>query len=288
MFKLKQTFKKVMYFPITRIFLGVLVCTFIQVTLKNILVKPLLGIIFEDIHLSKAIQHGLSIIIALFTYYFVFKIYEKRKIKELTLSYFWKDSLLGLGLGYSSISVIIILLSLMGYYSIISYNQMDLFFFSMVNIALLALTEEIIYRGIIYRILENWLGTKIALIIPALFFGLAHITNDNISIIGLSGVIVGGLTLNVMYCYTKRLWLPIFFHFGWNLSQMIYGSNISGIDTYNSLLKIKLEGPKYIVGSGFGIEDSILAVFVCLVLVVAFLFLCIKNQTFIKPKWIKD
>ncbi len=124
---------------------------------------------------------------------------------------------------------------------------------------MLALTEELFFRGILYRILEQWLGTIVALIIPSLIFGLVHIPNENITILGVLGATIGGLLLGIMYTYTKRLWLPLAFHFGWNFTQLIFGTNVSGIKEFSVLLKSELKGPFLLTGSQFGVEDSIFA-----------------------------
>jgi len=38
--------------------------------------------------------------------------------------------------------------------------------------------------------------------------------------------LIWGFTMAMMFIYAKRIWLPCFFHIGWNFSQPFYGSNL--------------------------------------------------------------
>jgi membrane protease YdiL (CAAX protease family) len=145
--------------------------------------------------------------------------------------------------------------------------------------------EEILFRGIIYRILEQWLGTKIALLIPALIFGIAHITNENATFLGLIGAALGGLLVSISYTYSKRLWLPISLHLGWNFGQIIFGSNLSGMDEFGIMLRASIEGPKFLVGTAFGVEDSILSLIFTLILFLLIFYKSIKNGLIVNPSW---
>ncbi len=251
--------EKVIMFPLTRIILGGLICFFIPFLFKEWISKPLLELIFDSRVIAKSIQHSFSIIVLIATYSFVFKWYEKRPIDELKPKYMLKELTSGFGLGVLFISAIFLCISILGYYKIISFEGFSVLVLPFITLAVLALSEELFFRGILYRILEQWLGTIIALIIPSLIFGLVHIPNENITGLGILGATIGGLLMGIMYTYTKRLWLPLSFHFGWNFTQLIFGTNVSGIKEFGVLFKSELKGPILLVGSQFGIEDSIFA-----------------------------
>jgi len=159
--------------------------------------------------------------------------------------------------------------------------------FPLAALALLATLEELIFRGVLYRIIESRLGTNLALIISGLFFGLSHITNEHATIISVLGAGIGGLIAGAMFSATKRLWLPISFHVMWNFTQVFYGIPVSGIDEFSgySLFQGRLQGPELITGSPFGLENSIITIILTLIIFGAFYFVAWKNDRLIAPFW---
>jgi len=60
--------------------------------------------------------------------------------------------------------------------------------------------EELIYRGAIFRIVEESLGTTVALAVSALLFGLSHLGNNGASLASaLSIAVTGGITSSLTY-----------------------------------------------------------------------------------------
>lgn len=83
-----------------------------------------------------------------------------------------------------------------------------------------AVGEEIVFRGVVYRILENTFGTLTALIVSSLLFGLMHSTNPGATLFTSTAVALeAGLLLGLAYSATRSLWFPIGIHFGWNFAQ---------------------------------------------------------------------
>ncbi len=79
---------------------------------------------------------------------------------------------------------------------------------------MVGVSEEIIFRGIVFRYIDKRFNFWAALIISALFFGIAHCPRPWISI---SEIALGmGLLEAVLYKYSRTLWLPIGVHFAWD------------------------------------------------------------------------
>ena len=150
-----------------------------------------------------------------------------------------------------------------------------------------AIFEEILIRGILFRIMEEKLGSYIALIISAIVFGGLHLINPNSSLISATCVAVeGGLLLGAAYIYSRSLWLPIAIHFAWNFMQSgIFGAITSGNEKTNSLLTIQLTGSKFITGGAFGPEGTIQAIIFCLIATMVLMYLNTKRNKLIKPYW---
>ncbi len=149
-----------------------------------------------------------------------------------------------------------------------------------------AFVEEIITRGIIFRITEESLGTWLAVVISALFFGLSHIFNPESSwFAALCIAVEAGVLLAAAYITTRRLWLPIGLHFAWNFTQGgIFGVPVSG-GRVDGILESSLSGPERLSGGKFGAEASIFAVLVCTSMAIYLIVRAVRNGQIIRPFW---
>jgi uncharacterized protein len=129
-----------------------------------------------------------------------------------------------------------------------------------------AVGEELLFRGAIFRITEQWLGTTAALIISAVLFGAAHGLNAGATPIGVVAIALeAGVLLGVAYSAARSLWLPIGMHFGWNFTEGgLFGTTVSGGQSHG-LASLTLDGPVQLTGGAFGPEASIIAIGVCLI-----------------------
>lgn len=125
--------------------------------------------------------------------------------------------------------------------------------------------EEIVFRGVVFRLLEARLGTTIALVLSAAAFGLLHAGNpgatwgSTLAIACESGVLLG-----LAYAASRALWLPIGLHFGWNFTEGgVFGAAVSGGQN-TGLIVAPLSGPAWMTGGAFGPEASIAALLVSL------------------------
>jgi membrane protease YdiL (CAAX protease family) len=136
-----------------------------------------------------------------------------------------------------------------------------------------ATTEELLFRGVLFRIVEGWLGTVGALVVTCLLFGALHLVNPGASIVGaLALAIEAGLMLGAAYAATRTLWVPIGVHFAWNaLIVGVFSTTASGANVTQGLLDAVTTGPEILTGGGFGPEASIVSVLVCSVATVLFL-----------------
>jgi uncharacterized protein len=136
-----------------------------------------------------------------------------------------------------------------------------------------ATTEELLFRGVLFRIVEELAGTWGALVVTGLLFGGLHLVNPDASVVGaLAIAIEAGLMLGAGYAATRSLWLPIGIHLGWNFALSgVFAATVSGADTTPGLLTSALTGPDVLSGGAFGPEASLFAVLVCLVPTVLFL-----------------
>lgn len=281
---MNQSIKNVINFPITKIILGIISCLTIILVVQNLVTKPIFYRLILSKEIADVIINYTSVIVLCIAYFYFYKIYEKKDTNELSLKYFPKEFLGGLVLGFSLLSVVIGFLYSLGYYEIIEISNFKFLLAPLSSLVIAALIEEVFFRLIFYRILENWLGTYTALTILALAFEIPHLGNDNVTILSVLLGLIFGFAHGIMYTYTKRLWLPFAFHLGWNFAQPFYGSNLSGIEDIGYIIKAKFQGLELLTGTIYGIEDSILSIILLFVVSIAFLYLSIKEGKIIKRK----
>lgn len=137
-----------------------------------------------------------------------------------------------------------------------------------------AVGEEMIFRGIIFRQIDERWNTWTALIVSALLFGFIHLPNNGATWwSSLAIAIEAGLMLGAAYKWSGSLWLPIGIHWAWNFTQgNIFGASVSGNVAGGSLLEMQVNGPDIITGGDFGPEASIVAVTLGIIYTLVFLF----------------
>jgi membrane protease YdiL (CAAX protease family) len=193
------------------------------------------------------------------------KIIEKRVATELSSSRAARELGSGLLLGTLLLSFTIGTLATLGVYRVTGIHGWTSMLATVPAFILGAVLEEVVMRGVVFRILEEWLGSWIALSISAALFGLLHLLNPGVTLLNAGAVMLeAGILLAAAYMLTRRLWLCIGIHFAWNFTQGgIFSAAVSGGAT-NGLLEAKLVGPVWLTGGAFGAEASVVAVVVCL------------------------
>lgn len=144
---------------------------------------------------------------------------------------------------------------------------------------LAAVAEELIFRGSLFRILEEGFGTAVALALSAALFGLLHAMNPGATIISTAAIALeAGVLLAAAYALTQSLWFPIGLHLGWNFTEGgIFGTSISGGAAGKGIFAVSLSGPALLTGGKFGPESSVVAIAVCLAIAIVLLALTIRN-----------
>lgn len=127
-----------------------------------------------------------------------------------------------------------------------------------------ATVEEVLFRSLLFRMIEDRCGTWTAMAVSAAGFGLLHLVNDPAAIGAALALIAAGLMVAAAYVATRALWVPIGLHLGWNFAEGgLFGVEVSGSDNATpGLLDGVVDGPALITGGSFGPEASVFAVLV--------------------------
>lgn len=210
---------------------------------------------------------------------------EKRETTEYAKPYFVKEMLLGMGLGAGLIALQICILWILGLYTVTGFvfsgGVLMMMFLSMIT----GFTEELINKGILFRILEGKLGSWLALGIVALEVGITHLTNAGATILSSFAVSLEfGLLLGLIFMLTRRLWVVTGFHFSWNFTMGVFGLNLSGLKT-RGLFISRLDGPISLTGGEFGIEVGVIAMVIALIMSIIITVNIIRNKLYVEPVW---
>lgn len=228
----------------------------------------------------------IGIVAPLVSYRLFVRWIEKRRPAELRASGAISEAALGVCLGAVMFALSIGVLTVAGVYHVDGFNPWPFVIGVVAGASISAVMEEIIFRGIIFRITEESLGTWIALAISALIFGAVHLQNPHASLQGAVAIVLeAGIFLAAAYITTHRLWFVIGAHFGWNFTESgIFGAAVSG-NSSRGLIKSTVTGPLYLSGGIFGVEASIVAIVICLAVAILLLWRARRKREFIAPFW---
>lgn len=187
---------------------------------------------------------------------------EKREVVEFSRVGAGREIFHGIAIGVAAILVVISTMMATGAFHVVGSNPWTSLLSPFSEMILVAFFEEILFRGIIFRIIEKSLGTFLSLLISAILFALAHLPNAAISLMGVAVTAMAGLLFCAAYMLTRRLWLAIGIHFAWNfMSDAVFSLPTSGHPA-KGLLQGQLSGPEWLSGGAYGIEASLVTLVV--------------------------
>ena len=182
---------------------------------------------------------------------------EGRPAVELGRPGLWRE--LGAGMAFGGLLLVAILgiLAAAGSYRILGVGDASRLAKACAEMLVVALAEEIVFRGVLFRIPERALGTRTALILSSVLFALAHLPNEHITVLAVANTAAAGLMFGAAYLATRRLWLPVGIHFAWNfLLDAVFSLPTSGYPARGLLLG-RLSGPEWLSGGDYGVEASL-------------------------------
>ena len=212
------------------------------------------------------------------------------KRDELPLNSAARETAIGLGYGLALFTIIVTIAALLGVYRIEGYGGTGGLVPALIANALFpAVSEEILFRGIVFRWIERFAGTWAGLFVSSALFGVAHLFNpaatwtSTIFIAVEAGVLLGGV-----YMLTRNLWLPIGLHAAWNFTQGgIFGVPVSGLPDHG-LIDSTLRGPEILSGGPFGLEASIIALLVATAAGLWFVIRAVRAGKVVGPMWSRE
>jgi membrane protease YdiL (CAAX protease family) len=273
--------RRVLQFPATRLLLlgGALL---LMLALSNGFMERFAATPWKAIA-SAAAMAGLGL-----AFYVGFvRLVERRPVGELALPGMGRELAVGLAIGAGLYTGCVLILMALGIYRIEGLNPLS-FLVPAVSMAIIsAIFEELLFRGALFRIVEEWLGSWISLAVSSFVFGFVHLLNPAATLTGAVFISVeAGLLLAAGYMVTRRLWMSMGFHAAWNYTQSaIFSGVVSGSDSNPGLIRPSIDGPALLTGGKFGLEASVVAFVLCTMTGVVLLLMAIRRGHMVPAPW---
>lgn len=205
-----------------------------------------------------------------------------------SLSFGSKMRVMGIGWTVAAVNflAIIVCLFLCGYYRIVTVEFDVASQLSLLSLFLLVgVVEEVVFRGILFRLITDKWNIAVGLTTSSLLFGLAHLGNPGATLwAALAIALASGWLFGMAYAYHQTIWVPIGMHWAWNyLEGGVFGCAVSGTPLdYLPLITPRISGPDILTGGAFGPEASIICVALGIVLSTVYTVLYIKKYLYPK------
>jgi len=261
------------------ILLAVACCAVIFITMRFTAIPLIISLI----ELSEIQTHAVKGLINLLSFslgYWLFvRFYEKRKAEELALSL--RNMLLGTTFGAAIISITTLPLFTFGYYQIVESQSFDEVFFAVIGLSTQAIFGAILFTGIIYRLIEQRIGTKYSLISLSIALGLLNIMVDGPNLVVLlSSTLINALWFSI-YILSRNLWVVGLANGAW-LSAVFATGILDEHWRASAPIISQYNGPALITGGEFGPEHSVITIVVLSLSVFFLLRAARSKELFVK------
>ncbi|MDE6981293.1 MAG: CPBP family intramembrane metalloprotease, partial [Lachnospiraceae bacterium] len=126
-----------------------------------------------------------------------------------------------------------------------------------------ALAEELLFRGMVLKLVEIKFGTKCALLFPAVFWAFLHLFTADFSqgvsaLLRVISVTYVGFVFSVITVVTGSIWNSVFFHAMWNFitSGVIFVGNKA--NDHVMFNYVPAEGNALLTGGENGLDGSVI------------------------------
>lgn len=272
--------QRILRFPLTRIVLAV---TFFMVPF---LLIQAASTHFFEVKLYSRIGQLLGAVMGCLSYAFYVTRIEKRAVSELALKGAVREYGAGFVLGGLMVCLSVASIAALGGLSAMAMAPSSIIVLPLLMHIAVGVIEEMLLRGIFFRVVQETIGSWLALLASGLVFGAMHLTNDNISVLAIANIAAAGVFFAAAFMLTGRLWLCAALHAGWNFTQEgIFSLAVSGHEVKKGLLTTELSGPEWLTGGAFGIEGSAVDLVLVVLATALMMVLAMRKGRIVRPVW---
>jgi membrane protease YdiL (CAAX protease family) len=285
--KQRSVWRRIVDFPLVAMVIGVLVIL-IGLTIAGAIAKfAIPGVAGPVDYLTAFYLVAMPILVLV--YVFIIAKLGRHPRNDLGDPKAIQRGVIGLAAGGLLFSAVVAVAAALGVYRIVGPGDTSGMVAALLGSALFpALSEEMLFRGVLFRWLEEFGGSWLALLLTSAFFGASHLLNPNASSIAAIGIAVeAGVMLGAAYMLTRSLWLPMGIHAAWNFTQgEIYDIPVSGMPVHG-VVDARLCCNPLLTGNGFGLEASLIAMVIATLFGLWLLWLAIKRGELVQPMWVR-
>ncbi len=281
----KPLWKRILDFPL--IALVVALALFILANALALLMSTNLPLMRPDANL--AMRAGVTIAVIWTVYKLAIARLGEQPRDDLRLADAPKGLALGLLLGLVLFSLVVGVAALADVYNIVGQGGTSELIRLAIGVAIMpGFIEELLFRGILFRWIEEMAGSWAALLLTSALFGLGHFYNPNATAFSSFAIALeAGVLLGGAYMLTRNLWMAIGLHAAWNFTQgWIFDVPVSGSDQ-NGMVEAQLSGPELLSGGAFGLEASLIALVLATAAGVALVVMAVKRGELMQPWWVR-
>lgn len=251
---------------------------------------PLIDAVFQPgPEWLSAFRRAGILLAAVAAYWAYVRWYEKREATELRLQPL--RLALGVASGVVLVGLPIAILFALGAYELVLFRGFSSALVGVAGVIVIAaVLEELVYRCLLFRVLERAWGTGVALAVQAIVFAVMHLANvEQGSAADVMAMLVSvtllGLLWAGLFVLTRNLWVVAANHAAWNFTILLSGVPLSGIEDWRALAPIesRYAGPDWLTGGMFGPESSLLVMVSIAVAVVLLLRAARRRGAFLSP-----
>lgn len=175
---------------------------------------------------------------------------------------------LGLSVGWGIAVLCVLPLVLVGGIAIVLSLQLSAWGWLLADtafFALLALGEEIAFRGYGFQRFAHAVGPIGASLVYAAFYAIVQALGPGASHASVAVSVVLSLLLSMTYLRTRALWFSWGINFGWKASRaLVFGLAVSGVNSHSPVVQGDPMGPFWLTGGGYGLDGTWITFFVLL------------------------
>jgi len=227
----------------------------------------------------------LTIPLLIISYSYYCQVFEKREAVELSMPGAPREWLTGALIATCLVCGMVAILWLSGFYTIEEFRGPGILVKTLLVFSAGALLQDIVLLCIVFRLTEEFAGSRIALVVALLIFSVAHIANPNATLGSTIGLLLSSLIILGPFLLTRRLWMTWGFHASWNFLQAgVFGMPNSGIE-FPGWIIASIDGPVWLTGGALGIEGSFVSVAADVAIGCGFVYLAWKRGQLVAPRW---
>jgi membrane protease YdiL (CAAX protease family) len=278
---------RLFHFPLARVFIVAIFLVPIM-AINALVVYQVIGKLEEPLATNiDIVRMIVNIPLLLMSYGLYCRVFEKRRAVEVSVPGAGREWTAGFLVATSLVVLFVGFISVFGSFEILEYRSAWILVKNILAFSMGSLLQELILLCVLFRLVEEYAGTWVGILVSLLVFAFAHIANPNQTLGSALFLVLSSIVLIAPFILTRRIWLSWGFHAGWNFMQAgVFGMANSGI-LFPGWMVTEVGGAEWLSGGAIGLEASYPALVADMGIGLLVLWIAIKAGKIVKPRWMR-